>query len=448
MLRIHQRNSRVRHGCGQQYNSPSSKVAIFRSRDRTNARSPLSYLLAFIAKTIFAGAVFLVFMLFPDSALETSHDNEQIWGIEKHHLAESIADEVAANEYPSLVRIANDRYNFDAIVHYNIEPKFNIYIDDLIAKYGPDYAAVVALQPHTGRILAMSSFVRDNSLGHNLAVHSEFPAASIFKIITAAAAIDTGVAKPDTIYPYNGKTTSLYKSNVLRHKNNKWTRNTSLSRAFALSINTVFGRIGVFDVGAEKLRYYADRFGFNGPVPVDFSLAASKTRFRADDEWSIAEAASGYTRETTISPVHAAMLAAVIANDGVLIEPNLIDFAVDMSGPLIYKSEPTAVRILDEQTTEQLRVLMRATVKRGSARKHFQSFFRGAYSKIDVGGKTGSLTGNSPQGRTEWFVGYANSDTDKIAVAAVVVNKEKWRVKPARLARMVIEEYFRPAPRS
>ena len=398
-------------------------------------------------KLFFACAVFVVFQFFPDSPVETSRSLEQVWGIEKSDIANSISKGLVANEFPSLVRIATNQYDFDAIVHYNIDPELNSYIDELILKYRPDYAAVVAIQPHTGRILAMSSFTRsEEDTQQNLAVHSGFPAASVFKIVTAAAVIDSGIANPSSIYQYNGKNTSLYKSNVLRHKTNKWTRNTSLQRAFALSINTVFGRIGVFDVGAENLHLYADRFGFNRPLPVDFTIQESKTGINADNEWSIAEAASGYTLNTNLSPVHAALIPAIIANDGVMVEPSLVDFAVDMSGPLLYKSEPNAIEVFDKKTTDEMRVLMRATVKKGSAKKHFRKFFRGPYADLDVGGKTGTLTGTNPKGKTEWFVGYGDSGEDKIAIAAVVVNKDKWRVKPAYLTRKVLEEYFKPEP--
>ena len=398
-------------------------------------------------KLFFACAVFVVFQFFPDSPVETSRSLEQVWGIEKSDVANSISKGLVANEFPSLVRIATNQYDFDAIVHYNIDPELNSYIDELILRYRPDYAAVVAIQPHTGRILAMSSFTRsEEDTQQNLAVHSGFPAASVFKIVTAAAVIDSGIANPSSIYQYNGKNTSLYKSNVLRHKTNKWTRNTSLQRAFALSINTVFGRIGVFDVGAENLHLYADRFGFNRPLPVDFTIQESKTGINADNEWSIAEAASGYTLNTNLSPVHAALIPAIIANDGVMVEPSLVDFAVDMSGPLLYKSEPNAIEVFDKKTTDEMRVLMRATVKKGSAKKHFRKFFRGPYADLDVGGKTGTLTGTNPKGKTEWFVGYGDSGEDKIAIAAVVVNKDKWRVKPAYLTRKVLEEYFKPEP--
>ena len=443
MPRKHNPNLPRGYRHSQSYNLPSTQPIYAGSSDRIDSRPLSQRILAWIPKLVLAGVVLLAFSLYPESRLETSRDFGEVWGIQKHHLSDSISEEIFANEFPSIVTINSNQSNFDAIVHYNIKPDLNSFIDDTIARYGPDYAAVVVLQPHTGRILAMSSFVKDNSLNHNLAVHSGFPAASLFKIVTAAAAIDTGVARPGSIYQYNGKNSSLYKSNVLRHKTNKWTRNTSLSKAFALSINTVFGRIGVYDVGAETLKTYADVFGFNRPVPVDFSIESSKTGFHSGDEWSIAEAASGYTLDTTISPVHAAMLASVIANDGVLVEPSLIDFAVDTSGPLLYKSEPDSARVFDKKTSDELRVLMRATVKKGSAKKHFRTFFKGPYVNLDVGGKTGSLTGHNPKGKTEWFVGYGDSGKDKVAIAAVVVNKEKWYIKPARLARFVLEEYFK-----
>jgi len=413
--------------------------------DQTKEKqSSLTKVLQWALKLFCAGVVFLVFQFFPDSPVETSRSLEQVWGIEKRHVADSISEDIFFNEYPSLVRIATDDYDFDGIVHYNIDIGLNRYVDDLILRYKPDYAAVVAIQPQTGEILTMSSFVRNkDDFSENLALHSGFPAASVFKIVTAAAAIDTGIAKPDSIYQYNGKNTSLYKSNVLRHNNNKWTRDTSLRRAFALSINTVFGRIGVFDLGAENLQRYADKFGFNTPLRLDFPLQESKTGFSGDDEWTIAEAASGYTRATTISPVHAAMIGGIIANDGVLVEPSLIDFVADISGPLLYQPEPEAMQVLDKKTTDDMRALMRATVEKGSARKHFRKFQRGHNANLEIGGKTGSLTGFNPQGRTEWFVGYGDSGEDKLAVAAVVVNKEKWRVKPAYLTRKVIEEYFK-----
>jgi len=85
---------------------------------------------------------------------------------------------------------------------------------------------------------------------------------------------------------------------------------------------------------------------------------------------------------------------------------------------------------------------MQATVKRGSARKPFRGFFKGPRSDVEVGGKTGTLTGQNPRGRNDWFVGYAKHGDRDIAFAALCVNIEKWTVKSGRVARLVIEAWL------
>lgn len=387
--------------------------------------------------------VFGTLLLYPPIPAETDNiTNTIIWDFDTEHVTESVAPLVNDNEYPELVRLEKDNLAVEAVMLYNFNDEIKQYTDGLLYHYKPDYAAVVVIQPRTGQILALSSFVRDGEPVGNLTVHSDFPAASLFKIVTAAAVIDQDIASPDTIYEFNGKDTSLYKKNVLRHKRNKWTRSVSLSTAFGRSINTVFGRMGVFDVGRDGLIEYARLFGFDQPLPVDMMVEASRVQIEPENDWSVAEAASGYTKSITMSPVHAAMMVAAIVNDGVAVEPRLIKSAHILDGSTVYSPTQNSQQILDASTADDMRVLMRKTVTNGSARKRFRGFFKGRYADLDVGGKTGSLTGVNPRGRTEWFAGYADSGKEQIAVAAVVVNKEKWRVKPSTLARKIIEEYF------
>ena len=385
----------------------------------------------------------LGFLLYLPPEAETNRTHRHDWGVGVNEISASIKASIRDNHYPNTVELQVGDKKLDATLHYTIDSNVKANIDDLLEKYQPDFAAVVVADPKTGRILAMSSFIRDGEPFENLSVHSGFPAASIFKIITAAASLDLDIATPSTVYQYNGKNSSLYKSNVLRHKKNKWTRSANLTKAFALSINTVFGRLGIFDVGGESLGQYANHFGFNRSLITDVALAPSKTNIDTTDEWSIAEAASGYTRETTISPLHAVMLASAVVNDGIMIEPRVVDYAHVPNGPLVYESNPGILRAIDQKSAQDMRVLMRETVRSGSARKVFRGFFKRQYANLDVGGKTGSLGGTNPKGRTEWFVGYGDSGSDQIAIAAVVVNKEKWRIKSAFLARKVIENYFK-----
>ena len=382
-------------------------------------------------------------LLYPPIPAETDHiKRASHWHLNQDHVARSVSPLVLENAYPESLYLHTGDMSVEAVVDYSLQPEFKQYVDNLLLHYRPDFAAVVVLDPETGDILSLSSHVRDGEAVGNLTIHSGFPAASIFKIVTASAALDGG-ATPTTKYEYNGKDTSLYKKDVLRHKRNKWTRSVSFSRAFGRSINTVFGRLGVFDVGGDSLIEYAGQFGFNQSLPVDLKIEPSVSEIDPEDEWSVAEAASGYTNAITMSPIHAAMMAGAIVNDGVAIEPRLVESARHLNGPELYRASRNSQRILDSTTAQDLRELMRYTVTKGSARKSFRGFFKGQYADLDIGGKTGSLTGYNPKGRTEWFVGYGDSGSDQIAVAAVVVNKEKWRVKPSYLARKIFEEYYR-----
>lgn len=399
---------------------------------------------AFLLLKYFVCTCALALLAFvPYTTVETDRYPKDIWGITAEHLAESITSSVKVNQFPEQIELHVGNVEYDALVNYTIEPQLNKFVDKLLTKYKPDYAAVVAIKPETGNILAMSSFIRDGNSHENLALHSEFPAASLFKVITAVAVLDQGVATPKTKYKYNGKSTSLYKKNVLRHKDNKYTRTVELRQAFAVSNNTVFGKMGVFQLGGATLNDYASRFGFNKPLGADLAVGSSKTHIVNDDAWSIAETASGYTKSTTISPLHAAMVASTIVNDGVMPEPRIVNYAVMPNGPLLYLQKSNSHQVVSPDVAREMRKLMRATVRKGSAKKAFRGFFNGDYKNLDVGGKTGSLTGLNPKGRTEWFIAYGDSGKDKIAVATVIVNKKKWRVKPSYVVRKVIEEYFK-----
>jgi len=358
-------------------------------------------------------------------------------------VADVLTGPVSQNVYPRSVQLSRGEELVDASVEYSFDPILQTTADGIFERYKPDYGAFVAIDPSTGQILAMSSYTKvDESIG-NLALRSSFPAASVFKIIPAAAGLDTDVVSPGTILPFNGKSTALYKKHVLRHKNTKWTRKPTLREAFAKSINPVFGRLGVYDLGRGVLTDYAEQFGFNQAFDFEVMLPTSGMQLAENDEWAVAESASGYTRNNTLSPVHAAMLAATIVNDGVMMQPRLLNGINDTHGKAIYSPTLTvAGQPISPQTALEMRELMQATVKRGSASKPFRGFFRGDYTDVEVGGKTGTLTGSDPQGRNDWFVGYAMRGDRRLAFAALCVNVEKWTVKSGTIARIAIESWF------
>jgi cell division protein FtsI/penicillin-binding protein 2 len=179
----------------------------------------------------------------------------------------------------------------------------------------------------------------------------------------------------------------------------------------------------------------AERFQFNVPIafprPVDVSTASVP-----DDPFAAANTAAGFGA-VRLSPLHGALLAAIVANGGVYVPPALVEDAV--GAPLPDPGAPA--RVVDEQVAARLAEMMRETVIAGTARKAFRrvaSPMRG----ITVAGKTGSLADVRPFRDYSWFVGYAPADRPEIAVATLVVNDRLWHARAPQVAREALEAYF------
>ena len=138
-------------------------------------------------------------------------------------------------------------------------------------------------------------------------------------------------------------------------------------------------------------------------------------------------------------------MAAIVANDGKMVTPYMVESIVDIGGQSIYQAEQATDthQVITSESAKALRSLMTETTRIGSARKSFQGLNRyKVYRDMEIGGKTGSLTGYSPKGRHDWFVGYAEKNGRKVAYASLIINKEKWYVRSAYVARQFIYHYF------
>lgn len=361
-------------------------------------------------------------------------------------VADAVTEHAKQNRFPNKLEFKGEDGDItNGIVEYTFDPAVHADMADVYLRYQPDYACFVALDVETGAILNLSSFIKSDEQWDNLVMRSDYPAASVFKMVTAAAGLDMGKVSPSTVLPYNGKSTSLYKGQVLRHKTNKWTRKPTLKESFAKSINTVFGRLGIYQVGGDNLGNYASRFGFGQPMNTDFNLPLSRVGLDLANQWEIAEAASGYTKDITLSPIHAAQMAAIVANDGRMVTPYMVESVKDGNGDYLYRSAPQEnnEQVIRASSAKALRSLMKETTRIGSARKSFQGLNRyKVYKGMEIGGKTGSLTGFSPRGRHDWFVGYAEKNGRKVAYASLIINKEKWYVRSAYVARQFIYHYY------
>lgn len=365
--------------------------------------------------------------------------------VDKNLISSRLGEAVKSNTFPESIDIEVGGTPTTASVEYALDAEAHEKMNKLFQAYKPDHGAFVAMDATSGRILSLISYSRERGDQGNLALKATFPAASIFKVVTASAALDMNKVHPNTIVPFNGANHTLYKKNVQDTKSNRWTRRMTLREAFGRSVNVFFGKLGLFYVGPHDLMEYAERFRFNQPIHADIPVQTGHARISPDDPWSVVTAASGFTRDNTMSPIHGAMIAAAVANDGVMMEPYLVETLTDREGVMIYQAEPRQASVtVEPRSAAELRVLMRETIQSGTSRRSFRKVVRRSdLDDVEVGGKTGSLTGGDPMGKCDWFVGYMRYKDQRIAVAALTVNEEKWRVKSSVLASEFFLNYAR-----
>jgi cell division protein FtsI/penicillin-binding protein 2 len=365
---------------------------------------------------------------------------------ERTLISQALGEHVKTNHLPEQKELLWNGASHKVNLQYTIDESMQKEADHLLKSYKPDYGAIFMIDATTGEVLAMSSFERENSEAPNLNLQATFPAASVFKVVTATAAIDKAGVSPDHKIHYNGGAYTLYKKNVLSEKVTRWTNVITLKDAFARSINTAFGRLSIENLHPEDLNDYANRFMFNQEIPADFPVEMGVAYIPPGKGFELAEAASGYNKTNRMSPVQGAMIAASVANDGKVVIPYLVDSATDETGQEIYKGATlTNGTIMTKESAGKIRELMGQTVVAGTSRRSFRPMLRDRkFREIEMGGKTGHLTGDNPRGRVDWFIGYALDENEKIAVAAITVNKKFWTVKSSQLGQSMFRKYFTP----
>ncbi len=328
-------------------------------------------------------------------------------------------------------------------VEPTIDADLQDYLQGQLYRRTSRYVAIVVMDALQGQVLAMINFARE---GHAPipCLTSDFPAASVFKIVTAAAAIEQCGYSSQTPLVFNGASHTLYKSQ-LKNVRNRYTRHTTLEKAFAGSVNPVFGKIGQHCLGREKLQRYADRFGFNQTMAFELELPPSRTQI-TDEPYQWAEIGSGFNQETVISPLYGAILGAVAPAEGRLVEPAIIRRVSDPNGADLYRAHPASTQAVSAATARELGRLMRRTVSHGTARKIFRRMNRDkVLSRLTIGGKTGSIDTPDHGARYDWFVGFADGPdrADAIAVAVLVAHEKFIGRRAGEYARRAMREHFR-----
>jgi cell division protein FtsI/penicillin-binding protein 2 len=333
-----------------------------------------------------------------------------------------------------------------------LDPALQRFAAALLSVHKLPEAAVVVLETQTGRVLAYASRI-DNGIPRDLNVEATAPAASVFKIVTGASLVENAQLGPDTKECYSGGEHSVEARDLEPDpRRDRWC--TTLAGAMGRSVNTVFARLASQKLQPAQLEATAKGLGFGEAPAFDVAVQPSQLSIPADN-LGYARMAAGFWN-TTLSPVHAAMLSATMARGGEGIRPYIVGDVVDGAGNVTWTAPqaPTLKRAVQATTAQAVTTMMDRTVSDGTSYRAFHDASGGAFvPNVPVAGKTGTLTDSATGRFYTWFTGFAPSRTvpnapagkKQIAVAVLVVNQPTWHVKANVLARELLRAYFTDA---
>lgn len=304
------------------------------------------------------------------------------------------------------------------------------HIASTARRYKVGFGTVAVLDPGTGEILAL--YGKDAS-GEDCGLSLDaYLAASLFKVVTATAAIDYAGMSADSLCSYTGGAHTLYRSQLFSEQK-RWSRKITLSRAFASSNNVVFGKLGARELGEEPLLLTAMRLGFWQSPMADCECSPS-TLFFPENDFHLAELASGFNRQTRVSPVHAAQIVSAVINGGAMVQPRILQ-----------SSDITARQVMSSETADDIRLMMGQTVRNGTVSKGFRNMRNDrVLRRLSIGAKSGTINGTSPDGRRNWFMGFAEDPAtgEAIAIGCLIIRNNYSRIQADELARRIIRFHF------
>ncbi|GAA4116262.1 penicillin-binding transpeptidase domain-containing protein [Knoellia locipacati] len=301
--------------------------------------------------------------------------------------------------------------------------------------------AAVALNPSTGEILAMVSnptYDPSGLAGHDLskvdaaykalngnankplvnrAIGGDlYPPGSTFKIVTAAAALESGRFAPDTELPgpavLDLPQTTVGLPNIGKRSCGA-NDTTTFLHAMEISCNSAFGYLGL-QLGADALRDQAAKFGVGDQLSIPMRVTPSTVP--ADlNQPQLAQAAVGQY-DVRVTPLQVAMLSAGVANRGIVMKPHLVRSVLSSDLSVIERAEPQELsKAVSPEVAAQLTEMMEAVVENGSGKP-------AQVDGVRVAGKTGTAETDRVSRAHAWFTGFAPANDPQIAVAVVVEN--------------------------
>ena len=336
---------------------------------------------------------------------------------------------------------------------------------------GSDKGAVVMLDPTTGEILALASTptydagaIADPDTSQATfeglvddpsqpliprATLGRYVPGSVFKIVTGIAGLDSGAITPETTYPEQPaaeKKGLLVDGFRIRDGHHPETGDTALDlvQATEVSCNIYYALTGL-QTGGQRLVDEASELGFGAQIPFDLPTAVSQVTggggsapggFADDAELASASFGQG---ETFVTPLQMALVAATVANDGVLMKPHVVT-AVTGDGPGARSIGPEQWRrVLGSGDAQALQQAMQQAVE-GQLGKQFTAGAK--VPGIPTAGKSGTAELGGTGEPHSWFIGFAPVENPKVAIAVLVERGGRGGERAAPLAGSLMERYF------
>lgn len=283
--------------------------------------------------------------------------------------------------------------------------------------------SIVVMNPKTGEIYALVSLpdfnamsvaedwnsLQENKAGAllNRSINGRYPPGSTFKVITAASILEGNMD-----LNYEDKGIQTIDGRDFKNAEGAVYGNVDLKDAMTHSVNTYFVSKGAA-LGKDKLGSTADQFYFNKKIPFDLPVSPSVFDYKNNIPKTTLAASAIGQGDVLVTPLHMAMVASAVANDGKMMEPILVREVEDPKGKSIRKHDAKVLQeSIGEETAKTLNEYMISVVENGTGK-------RAAMRRTKVAGKTGSAENASGENHA-WFIGYAPANDPQVAVSVIV----------------------------
>lgn len=326
-------------------------------------------------------------------------------------------------------------------LHYTIRGDLQKHVHDFMAAKQVPYGVFVAIEPSTGRILAMTAHSSADPQWAQNAFFDLYPMASLFKIVTASAALESRKITPETVIEFRGNSYSenpRYWEASPKGKNNRM----DVTHAMGKSINPVYGRVAADIAGKTSVLESIRKFGFNQALLPGTPAKQSKAA-EPQSTHGLMLMGAGLDHEVKISPLHAAVMMAAIANGGRMMSPGLTEKVTDARGAAKETHTSREIRqLVSPETASSLTRMLSSTVTQGTSRKAFHDRQGRPRLDVEIAAKTGSINGTDPRGHYSWFAAFAPARNPRIALVALVINQDKWKIKSSQVGEQALQEFF------